>query len=484
MARISYVASFFMPLVCSSKSYVSLLALLNIAALFALAYVLTQLLAAQYHDPSMFRPNSQDYFRTALLGFFSPFCLYFVKHFMLNLSPRFVLVGLIVDYPVNDLFCLLIVFCLAYPQVQDAHSYSLDDTTWHIIPKQSCVFGISWSLCELLLCLVESIYAYEELPSPESAQRQLELQLRQDEQDSARTDITLSKCVDVKRKSSHISENVYCHDPPDSPPGPASALAPAPAPAPASTPLLDPSYGSIRSDDAAAPESTVVVNFNDNSMSFLRDLETAGSASHSRTRHNPLYSGNIKYFPEITSVRDFLKQLFFSNLVIASNILLTVGQALISSMYFIYVPGHDNLFTSAVIYFGSRTFPFFLLSVVTPFTLLNFLVHLLLFFWKEDTPDSYDPLTKNTSNLDLRVHTSQPQSLQYITSDQLFVVNSIYTQDMLASDEDAGFKILHLFRKFMSTWRAMASHQSFILVGLTLWATSVFIFAIVSTIKH
>ena len=176
-------------------------------------------------------------------------------------SPRFVLFNLFFDFPLNDWLYLLMIFCLAYPQAQEAHAFNpLDDTLWHIIPKQSCIFGITWSLCELLLCLVENLHRYEEVPSPESAKRQLENQMMQEEQDLIRNNITLSKCIDVKQRASHISQNVYSSE--------------------------NNNNGSraVDSNGAPSPEGvsadTVFVSFNDSSMSLLRDSEWGANSHH------------------------------------------------------------------------------------------------------------------------------------------------------------------------------------------------------------
>ncbi|CUS23315.1 LAQU0S09e02014g1_1 [Lachancea quebecensis] len=464
MARISYVSPYFMPLVCSSKPWVSAIVFLNLIVLFVAAFSLSQLLISQYDDDAMFKPVGQDYFRTSLLGFFSPLALYFIRDFVLMVSPRFVLFNLFVDFPLNDWLYLLIIFCLAYPQAQETHARgSFDDTFWHIIPRQSCIFGISWALSEFMVCLVENFYSYEEVPSPESAKRQLESKLMQDEQDLVRSNITLSKCIDLKRRTSHISENVYCHDNGQPPQGARSP-------------------GSTAAEGGSA--DTVFVSFSDSSISLLRDPEQGPHPGPRNDRkRSGLYSGTVTYFPEVVSVRQFLKDLLVLNLLVADSILIAVGHALLISMYFIYVPGHERLFTSAVIYFGSGPFGFFVLSVVLPLSIFSFIASVFLFLWKDEDHEDYSNPRK-TADSDLHIHTSHPQSLQYITSDQLFVVNSIYTQDISGTEGDNELGILRFFRALMATWRSLALYQCFPIAGITLWALTVFVGGIAATIEQ
>ncbi|SCU96048.1 LAME_0F14642g1_1 [Lachancea meyersii CBS 8951] len=458
MSRMGYVAPYFMPLVCSSKLWVRIILFFNLLGLFTLAFGLTQLLVSQYDENNMFGPNGQDYFRTSLLGFLSPLALYFLRDFLLGLNPRAILVNLFVDFPFNDWFGLLIIFCLAYPQVQDeAITEKLDDTIWHIIPKQSAIFGISWSLSELLLCLMQNSQRYEELPSPASARRQLENQLLQEEQDLARNNITLSKCIDLKRKSSLISDNVYSHQ----------------------------LQSSISNDAADKSSDTFFVNFNDSSMALLRDAEQGpGPRSSSQERRSLLFPGAVTYFPEIVSKRQFLKELFLINLLVIDSILLIVGHSFIISMYFIYVPGHDRLFAPAVKYFGSRTFGFFTLSVVWPLSTWSFVIGVFLFVWKDAGAEPLNNLHKSNSSPSLHIHTSRPESLQYISSDQLFVMNSIYTQDLMTANEDNEPLILRVLRRLMALWRSLSIHKSFPVIGLTLWSILMFSLGSVATIEQ
>ncbi|CEP62377.1 Ait1p LALA0_S05e04280g [Lachancea lanzarotensis] len=458
MSRISYVAPYFMPIVCSSKLWIRIILFFNLLGLFTLAFSSTQLLLSEYDEDTMFKPNGQDYFRTSLLGFFSPLALCFLRDFVLGLNTRAILVNLCLDFPLNDWFGLLIVFSLSYPQLQDARiNGTLDDTLWHIIPKQSAIFGLSWSLCEFLLCLIQNAQKYEEVPPPGSARRLNEPQILQEEGDLARKNITLSKCIDVKRTSSLISENVYSHE--------------------------RPTLASNTAGDASS--GTFFVDFNDSSMSLLRDPEqSAGSHAIPRSRRPSLFDGTITYFPEIASKRRFFKELLLINLLVIDSILLIVGHSFIISIYFIYVPDHNRLFAPAVKFFGSRTFGFFILSVVWPLSMWSFLISIFLFVWKDAGIEILNPLHKTNSSSSLHIHTSRPESLQYISSDQLFVVNSIYTQDLLTSDEDNEPLIMRVFRRGMSLWRTISSHHSFPILGFTVWSLLAFSLGCVATIKQ
>lgn len=108
MVRLNHAASYFMPIFCSTRPHIVILSALFSISLFSLFYASSELLLHQYDDPLMFKPNSQDYFRTFLLGLFSPFLYYFLKTFLFNINQRFLILNLIVDFPINDVFMLLI----------------------------------------------------------------------------------------------------------------------------------------------------------------------------------------------------------------------------------------------------------------------------------------------------------------------------------------------------------------------------------------
>lgn len=114
-----------MPLLCSKKPSVVVSAVFVVTLIYSLAYLSSTILPNAYDDPNMFAPNSQDYFRTFLLGFFSPCLLYLTRSFLLSVNPNQRFINLILDFPINDSFLLLIIIGLAYPQIQDGHGYIL-----------------------------------------------------------------------------------------------------------------------------------------------------------------------------------------------------------------------------------------------------------------------------------------------------------------------------------------------------------------------
>ena len=185
---------------------------------------------SEYDDSSMFKPNSQDYFRTFLLGLFSPFLYYFLKTFLFNINQRFLILNLIVDFPINDAFMLIILIGLAYPQVQD-HEGTIakgKECSWHIIPRQAYIFGTSWALGEFTICIMGNLFNFQEMADPEmnngstrqessNAHSSKNIDYKDDRGCGTerhhnfvkRSDITLSKCIEVRNDSSSISNNVY-----------------------------------------------------------------------------------------------------------------------------------------------------------------------------------------------------------------------------------------------------------------------------------
>ena len=213
-----------MPMFCSSKTYVVILSSLATSLLFIFMYMTSRFLAKQYEDPGLFKPNSQDYFRTSLLGIFSPILFYFIKTFLFNINKRYLILNLLVDFPLNDWFILFIIICLAYPQLEQP-MINEETYMWHILPRQSYLFGIAWSLGELIICIIGNIFHYREIPkankmnshgsygtSNENAFYDGNDDIENGDSILQRDKITLSKCIGVRRNSSTISHNVYCSD--------------------------------------------------------------------------------------------------------------------------------------------------------------------------------------------------------------------------------------------------------------------------------
>ncbi|OBA19416.1 hypothetical protein HANVADRAFT_8587 [Hanseniaspora valbyensis NRRL Y-1626] len=107
-----------------------------------------------------------------------------------------------------------------------------------------------------------------------------------------------------------------------------------------------------------------------------------------RISSNSLFRINCGIMEEITynfyridSVELFFQELRNFSFIITSNILALIGEVLIFSMFLIYVPGHEKLFTPTVNFFGDKSFTVFAFMVILPFTFINFVTHVIVFFW-------------------------------------------------------------------------------------------------------
>ncbi|AET41336.1 Ait1p Ecym_8040 [Eremothecium cymbalariae DBVPG len=489
MTRINYWASYYMPLILSSKPHASVITTLNLFAVIIIAYLGSQLFFAQYNDPSMFRPNSQDYFRTSLLGFLSPILLCFFKTFILNLTSTssFSFLNMLVDYPFSDWFMLLIVVSLAYPQQEVHEELGGDhdnDLVWHIIPKQSYIFGLSWALSEIALTILLAVSLFEETTDSEyNATKAYESKylldcLQKEELASMRKTISLSKCVDVRRQSSKISDNIYQ------------------ANINRTSGITELGYGTfphgVNADDQDEEEDVVVVAFSTDSMNFLKDLEGCNrmriNDPNFKTMYNPLgNASDTMFFSKIHSWKFFWQKVLIADVIILCHLLDTIGQALISSIYFIYVPGHDKLFTKPVIYFGERRFLLFLLVVVGPLSTANFLYHSFLFFWKDEPMEEphESSLSRRESHMKSTLSSPNPTNLYMVSSDPdtFLVVDSTYTQNSLNETDEVN-RILALSRNIIHRWRLLASNRWFLVSGTALWSTLIFLTGVLTTNKQ
>lgn len=363
MARIAHMASYFMPLFCSNKPHIVGLTVLITGITFTIFYWMSKLLLNAYDDPLMFKPNSQDYFRTSLLGLLSPFLYYFIKVFLLNINNTFIIGNIITDFLINDWFMLCLLVMLAYPQLQEPiedspkillnKNYSLlskyDNSMeqWHIIPKQSYIFGVSWSLGELIVCLIANVFNYQEasplenndsidfLDSYEANNLNVNNQIN-------RKDITLAKCIGLRRKSSSISSNIYYNE-----------LEPLIHPKQSNNNVSE--YGSnyIQGVNSKLKSSAniVIVDPIDNSLRFFSpDIE---EDLYQRNSPRPVLERRygftwIKYissrsqFPSFSDVKlyialkswkDIVKSLLQYNLLPSMNILLIICQSYLLSIY-------------------------------------------------------------------------------------------------------------------------------------------------------
>lgn len=198
MTRIGHAAPYFMPLFCSSRPSTVVLTVFLSIFLFVIMLLTAGFLASEYPDTSVFQPDPQDYFRAAILGLFSPFLYFFIEWVLIGLKDRYLIWNLLFSFPINDWFLFSILIALAYPQLQDSTPPSLlqiffslyfgstdngidGDSTqgiqsvnsakdivpiWHIIPKQSYIFGISWSLGEFIIVVLSNLSSYEAVQQP------------------------------------------------------------------------------------------------------------------------------------------------------------------------------------------------------------------------------------------------------------------------------------------------------------------------------
>lgn len=445
-----------MPLFCSSQPYVVLVASTVTVGLFVAFYMSSHLLAKQYEDPGLFKPIAQDYFRTSLLGVFSPILYYFIKTFLFNVNRRYLILNLLIDFPLNDWFILLIIVCLAYPQQEQANPGE-SVNLWHIIPRQSYIFGLAWALGEFMICVTGNLFNYQELDvSPgESPQ--------QGHNSDVRDNITLAKCVGLRRISSTISQNVYCAD-----------------------------YGSIR----RPVDDTVVIDPTDNSMRMTsadEDEEQLKDSDDWRATDAQLVA---RTFPPVRSKRDLLLGVASLCLVLSSNILLTIGESLIFSIFFIYVPHHRGLFTGVVNYFGNKTIRFFLFTVLIPFTLLNLLVNTIIYLWNDidewfnHSPEtSPEPIAEDYANFydsDLSLQRSassfaeenQPPLMLMSSPSELHYYNNAGSEHY----DSNSFKILAFAKDLINAWRSAARKDAFVLTIMFLWGVSVFLTGLICTV--
>ncbi|QLL32371.1 hypothetical protein HG536_0C05400 [Torulaspora globosa] len=506
MVRISHAASYFMPLFCYSKPSVVVLACAVTAMVFAAAYMSSFLLSKQHADPELFKPNAQDYFRTSLLGVFSPILYYFIKTFLFNANRQFVILNFLIDFALNDWFILFILVCLAYPQ-QEQRAKGEYTNVWHIIPRQSYVFGIAWSLGEFIICATANLFSYQEVAGVggtfaskgDVEDMVYEVNHDAEPQDSLRKNITLSKCVGVRRNSSTISQNVYC-----------------------SEYDLNYYYGSTRNtarknaDERPADDTVMVVDPAVNSLrltfsraddgfnkdgSNIRDprrMETS-SSEHTAAR---------KFLP-FQNNRELFQALLLLGLVLTSNILSIIGESMIFSIFFIYVPQHDPAFSRVVNYFGGRSFQFFLLTVLLPFILLNLFVNVAIFYWNDvDESHSHSPETPpSTAHLltrdytdfydsDISLQRSRPGSMGFPESNIAldpgadptpFILMTSptelhYYNNGSTGNYDTGSRVLAITKNIINAWKSVARKDSFVLSAMFTWGFLLFTVGLFSTV--
>lgn len=505
MVRISHAASYFMPLFCYSKPYVVVLACTVTTMVFTAVYVSSFLLSKQHGDPELFKPNSQDYFRTSLLGIFSPILYYFIKTFLFNANRQFVILNFLIDFPLNDWFILFIIVCLAYPQ-QEQRATAEYTNVWHIIPRQSYVFGIAWSLGEFIICAAANLFSYQEVADVDGVSVNkgdvenmiYEINHDSEPQDSLRKNITLSKCVGVRRNSSMISQNVYCSEYDLNHYGSTRNTArknPDESRADETVVVVDPAVNSLRLTFSRADEGVNKDGFN---IRDRRRIDASGS-DHTSTR---------KFLP-FQNNRELFQALLLLGLVLISNIFSIIGESMIFSIFFIYVPHHDSAFSSVVNYFGARSFRFFLLTVLLPFILLNLLVNVAIFYWNDvDESYSHSPETPPSSahllardytdfyDSDISLQRSRPGSAGFpepnIALDpnadpSAFILMTSptelhYYNNGARENYDTGSRVLTITKSIINGWKSVARKDSFVLSVMFTWGFLLFTVGLFSTV--
>ena len=169
-----------MPLITSSRYNIILTTIFTTFTLYSLFFISSNFLPSTFTDDKkhIFIPNEQDYFRTCLLGIFSPLFFNIIKNILLKFpikhSALKVVTNIFIESCVYDWFMFLIIFFLAYPQMEtNTYGYEYNDTddsqrnVFHIIPKQSYILAICWSLSECIISVLESMSMYQEVLSPD-----------------------------------------------------------------------------------------------------------------------------------------------------------------------------------------------------------------------------------------------------------------------------------------------------------------------------
>ena len=192
MTKLGYVASYYMPLLCSSRYVTVMTTIFSISSIYLIFFLSSNFLQSSYTDEDshddkahLFVPNEQDYFRTCLLGIFSPLFFNFLRNFLLKFPSEnptiIVLSNIFIDYCIYDWFLFLIIYFLAYPQLDTSknngnspihnpnNNFDIVETVrnvFHIIPKQSYILAICWSLSECVLSILENLPLYQEIVPP------------------------------------------------------------------------------------------------------------------------------------------------------------------------------------------------------------------------------------------------------------------------------------------------------------------------------
>lgn len=180
MANMDYLPAFYMPLVLSSRYNIVLVTVMASSLIYTLFFISSNFLPSTFTDDRkhIFIPNEQDYFRTCLLGIFSPMFFNLLKNILLKSpiknSVLKVIAHIFIESCLYDWFLFLIIFFLAYPQVDTTTNTTENDgiedpyrNVFHIIPKQCYILAICWSLSECIISVLGNMSIYQEVVSPE-----------------------------------------------------------------------------------------------------------------------------------------------------------------------------------------------------------------------------------------------------------------------------------------------------------------------------
>lgn len=326
------------------------------AALFALAYTLAALyrrsatvLPGDDDDPPLFQPQQQDWFRTWLIGTLSPVLLQLVYKSVARIArvapegderhEAAALARWLAFFKqtyATDSFMLLMIVCLAYPQRQEKPASTPLAQTWHILPRQSMVFGVSWALGEYAVVLTRNLHRFQEFQNSSSTGS-----LHQPHLQRTPSDVNLSWLVSHIRNNDPIAQNVYYQGNESVINGLASQVQ---------------TYDSMVQD---AQPRKLVIKSRFGFQWVIKSNEPLPTSTD--VKYKFLYApGPSKYLMACT--------------VMLSNIMRITSQSLLFSIYFMYVRTHDALFSNTVRFWGHHNIQFFLLCLCLPVAILHSLV--------------------------------------------------------------------------------------------------------------
>lgn len=463
----------------------------------------------------------------------------------------FVWLNLFWDYPMNDIFQFIILLLLAYPQLRERKEINnpgINLENWDLTPLISVIFALSWTSIETIISIFVYLPFFKEIDDepneylnftqgndPDEYSPLLSSEISESSKMNNsfysstknknsddyynqrlinyRNNVTLAKCVKLRLSNSDISKNIYSTN--------EKSLIP-----------TDPNIPENSAGGSTTRMKNIaIVSPLDNSIN-LQTVPNEGPASNYYFYHNILPNlkaksglnknnsdGNYdsynidendpmnnsltftkfsKKFGEIYPIIKFdrisnnkmhLKLILNFLISLLSIFFLQIGQTLIFSTYFIFTPSTFLKFSNFTVYFGSRTFLFFILLVIIPFIFFNFITTILLFYFKDF--QLWD-INYNGNNQNLR---RQPNganyagdqsglSSSYFHSSSINILNVPNILDGMynnrASDADDYLNnepfILRTIKKTLRFWKRVSTQKNFTLWGAMLWGLFVFSF--------